>query len=193
MPNLAGLKIHSAPLALKHFAEQHNALVDLISSMEGALGLDVQITHRPKPLAHAKSRQKSKVKDNVRGKILLTLNPTALQGVQQPASGGGTTSELHFNDGATKIDVDGTVQGIKSELVLFPGNYGLLNTDQVYIVNTGVGNAYLSASGLFIAKNGGLTFSIDVSALTQNMGIKTISVCNSGSPASMLVLGSDPF
>jgi hypothetical protein len=90
MANLSHLRIHNSPKAFAEFAERHNELVGLIESLQGALGVDIQIAHSPKQkvkmppgVANPKARP--------RGKILVSVVPTALDGsVNGGASSTGT-------------------------------------------------------------------------------------------------------
>jgi len=92
--------------------------------------------------------------------------------------GGGSTiaTELHFNNGTVQIDI-GPLDGIFFQ----------------YIPN---GNTVeVTPTGGLIVTDGTTGFEIDLgtSAITHNMGIQTIDVCDAGVAKSMLVIGSATF
>jgi hypothetical protein len=142
MANLGHLKIKNAPKAFAQYAERHNELVGLIESLEGQLGIDIQIAHTPK--------QKIKMPPGVaqprarpRGKILVSAVPTGLDGylTASGATGGGNAN------------IGGTIQavGVNGQLydVLQPSspnavtNYPVLlgtvtGTKVVTIANAGI-------------------------------------------------------
>lgn len=84
MAKLDHLKVKNCPKAFEQFAEQHNQLVDLIATLEGAWGIDVQIAHTPKDKISTSPNGKG-VKSKPRGKILISGLSQALS--QLPGSG----------------------------------------------------------------------------------------------------------
>lgn len=71
-----------------------------------------------------------------------------------------------------------------------------IDADGIKVLNASSGNyAKISEAGVITVydSSGAKTLTIDPEAVTQNMSVKTWDVCNSGTPASALVLASDPF
>lgn len=117
-------------------------------------------------------------------------------------------SELHYSSGGYTIDIDGN--GIAIDAGTMRIRAGNVN-EGVYVDN-GNGTVYLidgavEASGkttgnagsfggnavyLYRSSNG-KTLDIQTSALTQDMAIREIDVCDGGVAKKMLVIGSAPY
>ena len=112
------------------------------------------------------------------GGIAISFNPIAAvigPGGQTGGGGGSNADQLHYLDANTQIDIDGS--GIKVTK-LSNGNY-------CYIGNAGYFYVYNNVTGNLLT--------IDPALITHDMSIQTWAVCNSGTPASSLVLASAPF
>ncbi len=102
-----------------------------------------------------------------------------------------TSDELHLNNGTISIDIDANgvvVTNLFSGYVTKLDNAGAIK----FVVGGGTNTITVGPTG-FTLYNGVSTVSILFADLTHNMGIKTIDVCDSGTPKQMIVLGSDPF
>lgn len=96
MANLNHLVVHNAPKAFAQLAEAHNELVRLIATMEGALGIDIQVAHSPRSQVSMPPGV-AKPKSKPRGKIMVSGVPTAWDGFVNGGSssgGGGGNSNV---------------------------------------------------------------------------------------------------
>lgn len=122
---------------------------------------------------------------------------------------GGPGIEVKVSSGNTVISaLDGTGGGSEGDAIGVVGSDGKLNLvpkHSTWVTPTayptvlksvnGSTNVLIDSSGLTITNSSGKTCTISFSALTQNMAIKTVTVCDSltGTQKSMLVLASDAF
>lgn len=188
---LESMKIGKAPAAFAGQAAVVNALVDLISKMRGTSGIICQVTE---------------------GGIVISLNPTALQGLNTGCGGGGGNS-----------NVSGTVQAISTNGILVDVVQPTSpNTPNTYPTFLGVRNAgatinigtagwshqtssydciYDSAAGTFgVFKNtgeyvrmqfGGGGPDLVIHGTAHELSVKEWTGCNSGSPGNYLAVTSD--
>lgn len=89
---LDDFKIKKCPAAFAQFARQFNAQVDLLASMYGGSGLSVDFAIPPK----GPVKGSNTAKPVNRGKIILTVKPTALQAMGL-GTGSGTTNATNTN------------------------------------------------------------------------------------------------
>lgn len=171
MSALESLKVTTAPLALAPTAQSHNALVALIESMVGDNGVKVTVSE---------------------GRILIELSGTKGPGNSNSGSsggGGGTpfNNELHYDDGTIQIDIDG--DGIS---VTASGNTFTIDDDGILQWTNGTNSVVIEGDDIQITGTSG-ALTIGFSDITRSMGIKTISVCDSGTAKSMDIIASDPY
>lgn len=118
----------------------------------------------------------------------------AVSGRTGSATGGGSSvaTELHFNNGVTQIDVD--ANGVKvTELAT--GRFVQLESSGTFTFSDFASNTIrMTDDGLQIY-NAGAPAAVEIffAALARNMAIRTIDVCDSGSPAYMDIIGSEPY
>jgi hypothetical protein len=184
MGKLDHLKIKKAPAAFAKWAQNFNQQVDLLGSMEGGPGIDVQVAHSPRaqflqPLAGSGT----KPREQPRGRIKFTVRPSALNGIGI-SGGGGVTNSVNTN----VIGSTGTISTI-SVLAASP-SFTYPN-----VVRAGNGN-----TNYFMADTTGMTIqgtvnavSIPFANVSKPMGIKTVTVCINGNSKSMDVIASDPY
>jgi hypothetical protein len=115
--------------------------------------------------------------------------PFLPQSQPAPAS---TAQELHFNNGTITIDIDagGFVSGRIAGgciIVIEP------DVTQGFSVSTGSGTgASLTTGGLVLTGASGV-LGVGLADIGRNMGIRTIDVCDSGTPKSMDIIASAPY
>ena len=202
MANLEHLKIKNAPAAFADFAERHNELVGLIASLEGSLGIDIQIAHSPK----AKVKMPPGVvspKARPRGKILVSVVPTALDG---SVSGGGGSSNANVGGTTQAVGVDGKLYDVlqphgAGNATNYPTALGTRGTGTqaidisggTVIASNGAKSAFISAIDGFGIANGTYGVSFAMADITHDIRIKTMAVCVNNVSMNVLVLASDPF
>lgn len=159
------LKIKTAPECFSTWARNFNQQVDLIGSMEGGPGIDVQVTHSPRaqflqPLASSHAP-----KEQPRGKIKFTVRPSALAGLGV-GSGGGS------NGNATlAVGINGSLVGVSSETHpnagIFPSRLEVQNvnfrwysdgSNSVTDLLAGVGKSSMAATGFRTDDNTNFAF-----------------------------------
>jgi hypothetical protein len=170
MPDLSHLKIKKAPKALASFAAEHNALVDLIASIEGQLGINVNVASSPRKRISFPVGMKAP-KQQPRGKILITGNPTALFAYGAGGSSNGT-GEVHLNANGYQVDVD-------------TSNYVRVTNSTQYVGLDPV-------NGLAVVR-GGNSVTIPFAGITRNITLKEIDVCSNGAAKKMIIVASDPY
>ena len=178
------LKVKQIPAAFAAQAQLHNALVDLIDKMRGTSGIVVQVTG---------------------GGIVVSLNPTALQGLNTGQGTGGNAN------------VGGTVQAVGPNGVLvdvvqpvspnapntYPnylrvneigapsGNVAYMQPGEVTAWRVGAGTyAQILATGIYMT-DGATSMDLPISALTVNVGFREFTGCNSGAPGNYITIASD--
>lgn len=134
--------------------------------------------------------------------------PTAL-GVRAPAA----SIEIDINSGGIEVrDTSGTSSSSyvgKQALshVAANGAYtftsdftnvrievlSMVGTAPVFQVDFGGSTFSLLANGKLVISNGSNTLTIDPALITHDVTLREIAVCNSGTPATMLILGSAPY
>jgi hypothetical protein len=200
MANLNHLKIHNAPKAFTAFAERHNELVGLIESLEGALGIDIQIAHSPKQkvkmppgVANPKARP--------RGKILVATVPTALDGF---VGGGGAAAGgnaravgplgllIDVLQPASPSNANSYPEYLKTQSATTNTRIAVMDGDLIQSSNAAK-SAFISATDGFGVSNGSNVVGFRMVDITRDMFIKTMSICVNGNTKSILVLASDPF
>ncbi len=107
MGKLDHLKIKKAPACFAGWAKNFNQHVDLVAGMEGGPGVDVQVAHSPRKLAPSPHGQ-PRPKEQPRGKILLTLRPSAISGIGVGGGAGGNTNGVTVN----AVGYDGLLVGV---------------------------------------------------------------------------------
>lgn len=179
---LEEFKVQNAPAALQEIVQKHNALVELIGMMRGVNGIYTHVS---------------------RGGIVLSANPTGLAGTGQPASNG------------TSGNVGGTIQAVGSNGALFdvvqpvspnaPSGYpnylrvsnnttnrSYIQPFEIICENTTFG-VYAGLTPTSIELSGAHQLYILESALTADMAIKEIDVCDGNVAKKMLIIASDPY
>lgn len=95
MSKLDHLKIQSCPAAFTGIAEKINDIVGLLETMEGALGIDVQVAHTPR--VRQESSVNVGVKRQPRGKILVSgLVQAMTQAVEAQGADSGTSTNTNY-------------------------------------------------------------------------------------------------
>ena len=171
MANLNHLKIGASPAAFAPFAAKHNALVDLIASLEGSLGLDVQIASSPPPLKVGSKGGVPNGGNWPKGKIKLSFNPTAVAGGVGGGAGGGGS-----------VGPNGTVQVVGINGLLVPAVEANANYTGLYPTVLGVQTNGTSPTCIIVGTQ-----------VTHNMSVHTFVGCNSGNAGNYLVVASDFF
>lgn len=125
--------------------------------------------------------------------LLIEYRPTAAPGGQggggfQGEGSSGDLNELHFDNGSMVIDIDGN--GIRLEA---GGNIFTVNSSGILQWADVDGNAIVFEGGDIQITNAsnGKSITLSYADITQNMGIKTFTGCDSGSPASYDTIASD--
>jgi hypothetical protein len=108
------------------------------------------------------------------------------------ASSTATAQELHFNNGTITIDIDGggAVMGKIAGgcvLVIDP------NVTEGFSVSGSGGTGASLTTGGFALTGASGTLGVALSDIGRNMGVRTIAVCDSGTPKSMDIIASDPY
>ncbi|HEX2656139.1 MAG TPA: hypothetical protein VHN11_21155 [Xanthobacteraceae bacterium] len=192
MGKLDHLKIKRCPAAFAPFARNFNDQVDLLASIQGGPGVDVQIASSPRKISGKPNEPKPK--EQPRGKILFTMRPSALNGigVSGNSSGGSGNVNVVTSDGTLAL-IDGiNVTGSSA----YPDSlqagtfYATVTTGGVFrAVQLAVSNG---ASGLVVTADGtGLR--VNYADLSHDISVKTFTGCNSGNVADYLVIASDFF
>lgn len=177
------LKIKKAPACFETWARNFNSQVDLLASIQGGPGIDVQIAHSQRAVVkHAGAGPKPK--EQPRGRILLTLRPSAANGLG--IGGGGTTNGVQ----ELMIGPNGSLYAINViGSAVATGNY------PTYLqAGNGAPSTFYAGSGSFGLLGGvgnATSFAIDYGSLSHSMAIKEFTGCNSGSPANYLVVASN--
>ncbi len=203
MGKLDHLKIKKAPAAFAGWAKQFNQQVDLLGSIEGGPGIDIQVAHSPrKIISHP---QGHKPKEQPRGKILLTLRPSAVNGLGV-SGGGGNTNGVNVNvvtfgfTGAVVSTITVPSASIGSD---YPTSFTTCSNSAFVSIGSALTVQKTNSSrvgqmtadddaGLYLS-DGTNVFGINYSALSHDIAIKTFVGCNSGSPGNYLVVASDFF
>lgn len=154
MSKLDSLKIHECPYAFADFAAKHNALVDLLSAIEGQNGITVVVSEK-----NAVIRSNGSASSNISGNVTQVVTST-----------GSLANAYYSNTNANAYPSAGR-----------------------YV--TASGNVDISNTGVVITTSGGKVCNIAFALLTHDMGIKTVSFCNSVSGAiqSMDLIGSEGY
>lgn len=197
--------IVEAPLALSPIAEKVNELIALVASGGVAGSLTAQT---PLKLTVADSGPAVLGLDVGKLASLLRSDPNGT------ASGGssGTTSTaasaLPYEDATILITLD--ANGIKL-LNKSTGYYAkfyttgaigiVVGTNEIVLNSTGLslstsGNSQVDityATGLVVTGSGGATLTIGFSAITRNMSIRTLTVCDGGLSKSIDVIASAAY
>ncbi len=203
MSKLDHLKIKSCPAAFETIAEKINDIVGLLETMEGALGIDVQVAHTPREKVFG--GQKPGVAKPGRGKILVTGLAQQLQ--QVTASQGDNTSGGSSGNGTSKaVGANGvlfdvllpsspSVGGYPSQLVV--GNIGSTYTqiDPTGFVMVSAGPDYVFFntstnalfSGLDVDLNNGASLSIYDGDFTINSSGTTVSILSADITRNMSI------
>ena len=114
------------------------------------------------------------------------------QGIDIKTSDGGImisfdsrfVTELHQANDKFQVDIDSS--GVLITVASLSSDYPIFSV-------AGAATTSILADGSIIISNGGNTLLVDPSLITHDMGIKEISVCDGGTPKSMLVIASDPY
>lgn len=190
MSKLDSLKISECPYAFASFAAKHNALVDMLAGMVGENGISVVMAEK-----------NAIIRANIAGGGTLG-NVT------------GTMANVVGSDGRLQNVYAGTAIANAYPTLLITGDYSGGAGDFSSMVPSGFTTHLASgeyfqllvnllrmysptaefevdANGIRFYSSG--TLDIATSDLARNMGIKVAAVCDSGSPASIDLIASDPY
>jgi hypothetical protein len=201
MGKLDHLKIKSCPAAFAPFARNFNQQVDLLGSIHGGPGVDVQIAHSPQKRSPGTPGQ-PKPKEQPRGKILFTLRPSAVSGIGVGSGAGGNSNTVNTN--CVAADGSLTLLSVPSATLqpnTFPTRLYVQNGNTFsYFDGDGMQVQFPNSHGVGITPSFGFTvgnafnyLGINFGDITKDMGIKTFVGCNSGNAANYLVVASDFF
>lgn len=201
MPDLSHLKVGQVPAAFAELAAKHNALVQLIASMEAATGLDIKIVSAPPKRLAVPTTPGSQSKIP-QGRIRIGLKPLSGVGGAGPGGGGAGTTQAVSIDG-TLVNV-AAASGVNTNTTNYPTSLHINTNGTTLDMTPSVGYkttdivtgslAQLDPFGLRIYDgSGGKALDIDGTALTHNMSIVTINVCVNGSGMLMDVIASAPY
>jgi len=201
MGKLDHLKIKRVPAAFAGFAKNFNQQVDLLASIQGGPGIDVQVAHSPRKIV-APPKGQPRPKEQPRGKILFTLRPSAINGIGV-SGGAGNSNTVNVNivtSGSTiaTISVPSAAVGFD-----YPTAWTTCSNSAFASMTSGFTAAKANSArvaqltadddaGIY-QSDGTNIFSINYSALLHNIGIRQRVGCNSGTPANYLVVASDFF
>ncbi len=183
MGKLDHLKIKKSPACFATFAKNFNQQVDLLASIQGGPGIDVQVAHSPRKTISGPSQHKPK--EQPRGKILLTLRPSAVNGlgVGSGTGGGGNVSTFAVGPEGTLVPILATGAS--------PGSYpNYLQTG----VTLAPGSWFSGSSGFgMIGNTNAFSLFVATALVTHNITVREFTGCNSGSPGNYLAIASDFF
>lgn len=193
MGKLDHLKIRRAPAAFSGWAEQFNQQVDLLGSIQGGPGIDVQIAHSAR---NASTSGSHKPNEQPRGKILFSLRPTAIQGIGLLGAGQGGNSNTNYVN-VNVVSSAGTIATLSvpgaSLSFVYPNSLyaqignsiaGILGYGAVQVAN-GVRTGIFSADdGLYYTKGIGANTSIDTIGVAVSNG--SIQVLDGVTPKSIM-------
>ncbi len=190
MGKLDHLKIKKAPACFAGWAKQFNQQVDLLGSIQGGPGIDIQIAHSPRKTISGPPGHKPK--EQPRGKILLTLRPSAINGI---GVGGITNGNGNSNSNINSVNTnavytDGSIVSLTVQAAaLNPNSFPtVLRTNGGGTTNYGITNA----TGWELR---GTTNSVSIpfSAIVRPMSIRTLQICDNGNTRSIDVIASDTY
>ncbi len=200
MGKLDHLKIHKAPACFAEWARNFNHQVDLLASIQGGPGIDVSVAHSKPKLAPVPAGQ-HRPREQPRGKILLTLRPSAVSGIGVSGDASnytppnGTASVVSASGFLTVIQnvntVDATTQ-FPSLLKVGNNSATTYHDENSFTSTDGTNTANIGFAGLSIA-TATKSLSIPKADITHNMGVMTFVGCNSGNAANYLAIASDFF
>jgi hypothetical protein len=169
------LTIETAPAAFSAFAEKHNALVDLIRRIRGVGPITVAIS------------------DN---NILISVT----------GAGGSSGSPVEFITGNGKLGLGVrhssyvTPTTYPTELGVVTGTTSIsINSTGVRVVGgsiavvTGSTSITMGSTGFTMSNASGKTCQIFFGALTYDISVREIDICDAGISKKMLVVGSAPY
>jgi hypothetical protein len=160
------LTIDECPRAFINFAHKHNMLVGLVRGIKGRGGINVTVADYNLVIEGNQWLQ------------AVTSDGTLFRAIIHsfPPQGTPASFPTHLQTGP---DVS------NNRTIMEPQEVGWSKADLSSY-------AILSTDGLAMVKPG-LSLSLSLSALTHSMSIRTIDVCDSGTPKSMDILGSAPY
>lgn len=179
------LKIKTAPACFSTWARNFNQQVDLLASMEGGPGIDVQIAHSPRPqflqpLAGHSPREQP------RGKIKFTVRPSALNGMGVGGNGSGNA-----NINTVNVNVVGDIGLL---YVLAVPNAAITTTYPNTIrAGNGATNYVAGDTTGFEIKGAANSVSIPFSNVARTMTIRTLPYNDNGNCRYIDVIASAPY
>ncbi len=183
MGKLDHLKIKRAPAAFADWAKNFNQQVDLLGSIQGGPGLDVQVAHSPRKTVSVPGQPKPR--EQPRGKILFTLRPSAINGIGVGGGSGGNSNTNTVN--VTLVGSAGFLYSLSVPSAAVLTNYPTdLRTNGA--TNYGITNA----TGWEL-KGSVNSVSIPFAAIVRPMSIRTLTICDNGNTKSIDVLASAPY
>lgn len=179
MANLDHLKIKKAPKAFAGWARNFNQQVDLLASIQGGPGVQADVAHSPRKVQRGPAG--SNPKEQPRGKIMISLRPSAINGIGVGGgTGGGNTTQA--------VGIEGLLLD-----VLQPTSTNAATTFP-NVVRSGNGSTYTIANTTgFSVVNGGNSCSIPFSSITRPMTIRTLTVCDNGNTRSIDIIASASY
>lgn len=221
MGKLDHLKIKRAPAAFAAFARKHNQHVDLLASMQGGPGIDIQIANSAR--ARLAGPRQPQPPAQPRGRIMLTLRPSAIVAIG--GGGGGSNSNASNWTGlnVNVVSTNGTLIGVAqtgNATNSYPTLLRVGNNSNAYAehsqsgytaINNGTTVQLLATTGMkvsnnaatnmieartddgFFVTNGGNELSVALADLKRDMSIRTINICDNGNTRSIDILASAPY
>ncbi len=181
MGKLDHLKIKSGPACFEPWAKNFNEQVDLLGSIQGGPGIDVQVAHSPRKTVSTPGQ--SKPREQPRGKILMTLRPSAINGIGVGGGSGGNGTS--FAVGAAGALVPVVTTGNTT------GNYPTyLQTGAGPTQGTFFADSVTNGGSIGLYGNGA-TFEAIASQILHDIGVRTFVGCNSGAPGNYDTFASD--
>lgn len=181
MGKLDALKVKRAPKAFVPTFRKLNRAIELLSSIQGGPGIDVQLAPpmAPRPLSPGQPRPK----EQPRGRIVLSLRPAAVSGLG--VGGGGTTNSVNTN----AVGVDGSL----SVLTVQSAAIGTNNYPTTLRTNGNSNYGVTNASGWYLVGPGGNSVTIPFANISRPITLRTINICDNGNTRSIDILASAPY
>lgn len=159
--------IEEAPAAFAPLAKKHNALAKIIAALSGAKGIKVTVSENNIVI----EGQSNGTIDVVGSDGTLNAVPKSSTWVTPTT----TSFPTHLQVGASTAA------------------RALINDNEVSVVNA-AGTAYAALlQNEIILETGSFTLSIAAADLDRDISIRTIDVCDSGTPKLMDIIGSAPY
>lgn len=171
--SLESLRITSAPYAFAEIAAKHNALVDMLAALTGQNGVTVVL-----------SEKNGVIRGNGGGSATISGNVT-----QVVMANGALANCYVANTNANAYPT--TLKTVNPAGNVTIDNVGV--STYFAKVSTVNGNVTIDSTGISLVTSGGKYCNIAFSAVTHDMAVRTVTVCDSGTSKSMDFIASAAY